>query len=897
MAKPRKGAMLESYKQTYGPDRTAPILDLFAAPHKTPRSGQVEALQRIEAAFAAGKRFVILEAPTGCHARGQSILMYGGARKRVEDVKVGDFVMGVEQGTNYGGTARRVLELHHGIGSMVRVVPVKGEPFVVNLDHVLTLKRTNQNGLVKNRRRKDCKDGEVVDVSVRDWMKWSRTKKHLYKLFRPDHVQFIWGQSYIYAIDPYFLGVLLGDGGLTVGTPNVCKPDPEIKQLCEIEAKKWGLRIRQAGDTYYFVGSKKKTNPLVVVLKELKLYHKYSGERFVPASYLFGDGEVRRQVLAGLLDTDGSLSSNCYDYISKSHRLAEDVVFLARSLGLAAYLKPCEKYCQTGAGGIYYRVSISGKTYEIPCRIPRKRASSRQQKKDVLVTGFKVEPVGTDEYFGFTLEGDGRFLLGDFTVTHNSGKSLISITAARKYGKTMICTLTKALQDQYLSDPDFKDYGLKPLKGRGSYRCSSCKGESCSFGNTYHNKKCPAGLDCPYKVAKTQALGGVDANGKMWPRAPIVIANYHAVLANAHSPTQSIGTWPLLVLDEAHELEDMLLDHVSVSFAMSKLHGASRELPEIDVKDVDAWFDWVNSLVEPLRVRRGETSDVKEKDEIDQLLRKISFAGVYRKKEEWVVEKDDKRKSVDLKPVTVASFGHMFFDHGEKILLMSGTVLDAGALCASIGIDPEQAEYISLPCTFPAENRPIRIFDLDMRFNARDESWPVMVDVVREILSFHQQHKGLILAPSTAMLQYIHAKLGRPLNSRLLLAFGNGRERMLAQHFKSPMPTVLCASGMWEGLDLYEDRSRFQIICALPRPYWGSAQVQARAKLDYWWYDWKTICKTVQGIGRSIRSDTDSAVTYVLDSAFRAQCERKHNRLVPKWMVDAVMKREGEAST
>jgi len=59
----------------------------------------------------------------------------------------------------------------------------------------------------------------------------------------------------------------------------------------------------------------------------------------------------------------------------------------------------------------------------IPCRIPRKKATPRLQKKDPLCTGFSIKSLGEEAYYGFELDGDGRYLLDDFTVTHNSGKT------------------------------------------------------------------------------------------------------------------------------------------------------------------------------------------------------------------------------------------------------------------------------------------------------------------------------------------------------------------------------------------------------------------------------------------------------------------------------------------
>jgi hypothetical protein len=117
------------------------------------------------------------------------------------------------------------------------------------------------------------------------------------------------------------------------------------------------------------------------------------------------------------------LSDNTFYLIVKSDDLAEDVVFLARSLGFGATCHKCKKSCPTRTGkftGIYNRICISGDIERIPVRVPRRKATARKQIKNVLYTGITVEPVPAGEFFGFELDGDHLFLLGDFTVTHNS---------------------------------------------------------------------------------------------------------------------------------------------------------------------------------------------------------------------------------------------------------------------------------------------------------------------------------------------------------------------------------------------------------------------------------------------------------------------------------------------
>lgn len=349
-------------------------------------------------------RAVICTLPTGCHARGQGILMYDGSIKRVEDIVVGDRLMGPDS------TPRTVLALARGRQEMARIVPTKGDPWIVNMDHVLTLGLTGQG-----------RPG-WHDMTVREWMGLAKGGKHIRKLVRTG-VEFpSVGETPM--ITPYALGVLIGDGSLK-RTTQVNKPEPELHKAMMQESAKMGGEWVVRGDVGHFAGTRGPGgNAVLTELARLDL-RVNSGEKHIPREYLTRPHADRLDLLAGLIDTDGSLTCGGYDWSSKSADLARDFAFLARSLGLAAYVHPCEKVCQTGGGGTYYRVSISGDCSVIPCRIARKRAPPRRQVKDVLCTSFTVERLPEDDYYGFELDGDHRYLLDDFTVTHNTGKSII----------------------------------------------------------------------------------------------------------------------------------------------------------------------------------------------------------------------------------------------------------------------------------------------------------------------------------------------------------------------------------------------------------------------------------------------------------------------------------------
>lgn len=383
------------------------------------RPYQEEAIGAVRKTFADGHRNAMIVLPTGCHEAGQRVLTANGSSMLVESVRVGDLLMGPD------GTPRTVLSLVRGEDDLVEIRPTKGKPWRVNREHILSLVQTRTDATPVY--PSENLAGRVTDVSVSEWSTWTRWRKHIHKLFRVG-VDFA-PLAKPLTIDPYHLGLLLGDGTMcrSVGITSV---DHEVVDEVYALAKMWGLRVRPSKDetraTTYYLASDDRQNGLIRELSALELRDCRSGEKFVPYQYKVASRKDRLSLLAGLMDTDGSLvAPGCgYDFISKSWALANNVAFIARSLGMAAYVAAAEKWAQTHMGGTYWRVSITGDVGQIPCRILRKQAGPRRQKKDVLRTGFTVAPAGRDEYFGFVLDGDRRYLLDDFTVTHNCGKTL-----------------------------------------------------------------------------------------------------------------------------------------------------------------------------------------------------------------------------------------------------------------------------------------------------------------------------------------------------------------------------------------------------------------------------------------------------------------------------------------
>ena len=387
--------------------------------------------------IAVGEHTGIL-GPSGggkCHGRGTPILMYDGSVKKVEDVVIGDVLMGPDS------TPRRVLELGRGRDNMYRIVPVKGDSYTVNSAHILTL--TALAGVVIN--GKSYAKGDWVDINVEDYTKLSRYKKAVLKGVRTA-VDF--PEIDAPELDPYFAGVYIGDGNTRWYTA-LTNADEEILQFCISYGVGRGWSVTRCMDRHCprlnLSGIDQITGKRVreLIFSSCVKQEQDKHVKYIASCYKYGSRKVRLALLAGLIDTDGYMHHGHYEISTKFDALAEDILFIARSLGYAAYDNYCEKTCtNTGASAMYHRITISGDFSDLPVRLERRKRGPRKQCKDVLHTGITVEPIGIDDYFGFVIDGDHHYVLGDFTVTHNTicANALQCNLAIRKYNTLLIQT-------------------------------------------------------------------------------------------------------------------------------------------------------------------------------------------------------------------------------------------------------------------------------------------------------------------------------------------------------------------------------------------------------------------------------------------------------------------------
>lgn len=223
------------------------------------------------------------------------------------------------------------------------------------------------------------------------------------------------------SIDPYLLGLILGDGCLGYANSKGVLFSSTVKDQ-KIYESLLNTKIREYKDNNCFIEDTDIKNKLI----ELCLYKTKSDNKFIPDIYKYNSKEVRLEVLKGLMDTDGSAFSNGIEYISKSKQLAEDVLWLGRSLGIRGTLtSKFVKYKDEIKE--YFRVRfITTKTiFKLPRKIEKikQRNSNYLKNQENYVAITSIEYSHNEDAKCVIVDNDSHlFLMNDFIVTHNSFK-------------------------------------------------------------------------------------------------------------------------------------------------------------------------------------------------------------------------------------------------------------------------------------------------------------------------------------------------------------------------------------------------------------------------------------------------------------------------------------------
>jgi phosphate starvation-inducible PhoH-like protein len=244
-------------------------------------------------------------------------------------------------------------------------------------------------------------------------------------------------------MDPYALGLLLGDGCLTGSTtPSFATEDPELAEA--LEAALPGVAVRHRGGPDYALNRIKSPgdvvtleNPVTRILRELDLLRTRSHSKFVPDNYLHNSAEVRLGVLQGLLDSDGGpvtqADRTCrIQYSTTSILLRDDVISLVQSLGGVAYTR--RRMAEGRKPGLANGREV-GHRYDahiVDIRLPEDIEPFRLARKrdKYLAAGGggrpmrfidSIDPAGREEAVCIQVAAeDSLYVTQDYLLTHNT---------------------------------------------------------------------------------------------------------------------------------------------------------------------------------------------------------------------------------------------------------------------------------------------------------------------------------------------------------------------------------------------------------------------------------------------------------------------------------------------
>jgi len=390
-------------------DHTFELLSNVGKRIRCPKRSEKSLLKAGKTVEAFGGLKVIV---TGdfCFAPNTPILTYQCGIKKAVDVQIGDVLMGDDS------LPKTVVKLYGGCAPMYRVSTIgSGKSFIVTGNHTLCLrvagqglarwKGTDQTWIVQwwNESQRNVSRKEF---SISKHGNESKTLAEAFASKIP--------QDYVLEItvNEYLSLSTFSQQELCCYKSAVEWPEEEKK----VPIDPWSLGFCLTGKRNELTESDEKLKELD---DRLRLYHILERE-CLPECYLFTSRHNRLQVLAGLIDGAGVFQNNRFRLSLGNKFLANQAHFIAESLGFncSALFETTES--ERTIWNFFYGFEGLGEDVDqIPCRLNCLNKGRWTQLSRYSVAKFRVDPVGDGEFYGFETDGNHRFLLGDFTVTHN----------------------------------------------------------------------------------------------------------------------------------------------------------------------------------------------------------------------------------------------------------------------------------------------------------------------------------------------------------------------------------------------------------------------------------------------------------------------------------------------
>ena len=511
------------------------------------------------------------------------------------------------------------------------------------------------------------------------------------------------------------------------------------------------------------------------------------------------------------------------------------------------------------------------------------------------------------------------------------GKSLVGATISNYFDSSFTVTASKHLQDQYIKDISF----LKSVKGKQNFPCLklmsaekvdnsrramrwglSCdKGqcqervskngkevfEVCKFKPTIKQveENMADSQSCHYYMQKYEALV---SKHSLW--------NYHAFFTIMKFNKKLFEEYldrKVTIFDEAHKIEDQIIQFVGFDIFSGQVDECNLNLEKYNFTDLDSMIQLTDDMAFSYakKIKDIKESSAFQNDPDYELITGLerrhdksaqAKIDIISDKDNFIVNDPVKDlngnfRTVSVKPIDVSKFANSFFET-EYQIFMSATI-DKSSFCENMGLRKDDVAFVdTLKSPFSIENRSIDLLNVRrLSYGSTEEDELEVIKTIDRIMDEHSNERGLILTSSIPRCQKIIRYLSPKNTGRIRLCHsrnqdGKTQDEVISEHATDPTG-VLLSSSLWEGVDLKDDLSRFQIIAKVPYPNYTEKRTKAKMQKFPTWYTSQTLTKLLQGFGRSIRSDSDWAKTYVLDTAannvfFKAQ------QMIPRAYYDVL---------
>jgi ATP-dependent DNA helicase DinG len=500
------------------------------------------------------------------------------------------------------------------------------------------------------------------------------------------------------------------------------------------------------------------------------------------------------------------------------------------------------------------------------------------------------------------------------------GKSILALSFIKRYLKEVnrdvrfdILTESKLLQRQYSEQFN----SISNLWGRNTYQCTqfTCNCEQGKEFQKITKNKCE---DCPYDNDREQFMGG-----------KISLTNFHMFTLMRLTKLLDRRESNVLIVDEAHELEQVVSDFISVTLSnktLSNIFGSKTESILNDMRGIITIEDFIlfcsDKLLPIMKEEIGEIDDdIKKSDEQTlnrnlnlnsmlggssdevELSKKLTNLKSFEAKilnllteyknddSNWVIqtEYDEKnRKKISIEPIWAHPYMKKYiWDKYDKVLMMSGTILNQEMFSYLNGIPEPLSKYYQIDSPFPVKHRPIYYIPLGkMTFKQKEETFKNYIPILNKILKKYKNKKGIIHTVTFELQDWVNENI----DSDRFLAHNSDQKSKnfaLKQHYTSDKPTVLLSPSMGTGIDLKDSRARFQVCLKVPYPSLGSIKNKMRLKTKPEWYAWITVSKLIQIYGRAVRNKDDHAHFIILDTCF-SDIMKYNSHYIPDWVARAI---------